>query len=62
MILRFKTKINKNGNKRYLTIDTEEKTLNRNVNLFEHALRYEIKKTDMNDIIENCKIEGYTEV
>ena len=60
MILRFMTKRNTNGNRRYLAIDTEKKVF---TTLCWHMIPdgEEISATALRKIREACENAGYTE-
>lgn len=61
MILEFKTKGNTYGHRKYLGIDTETKTYSRqSPRMITEG--YEIKSTDMKDMIEELKANGFEEV
>lgn len=60
MLLEFKTKRNTYGHRKYLAIDTENKTYSR----FCHKMcvdGIEIKSSDMGSLIKQLESEGYIE-
>ena len=61
MILEFKTKRNTNGNRRYLGIDTGSESYTRQCrSMIMDGV--EIKASDMNKLIEQCKRNEFREV
>lgn len=61
MILKFKTKINRNGNSNFLRIDTAKHCYYRSCNEFSSCDYVIISKTDLYKLIETIKENGYKE-
>lgn len=62
MIIRYKTKLDVNGNRYYLTIDTDRKIYKKDYNLWGNDNDIEITKKDRRQIVEQLDSEGYHEV
>lgn len=62
MIIRYKTKLDVNGNRYYLTIDTDKKIYKKDYNLWGNDNDIEITKKDRRRIVEQLDSEGYHEV
>lgn len=62
MIIRYKTKLDINGNRYYLTVDTDRKTYIKDYNLWSKDGDIEITKKQRRDIITQLETEGFTEV
>lgn len=62
MKLYFKTKITRNGNNHIIDIDFDNKTYSRGYRCNIYCYRIEIKKCDLDCIIEELKENGYKEV
>lgn len=61
MIIRYKTKLDVNGNRYYLTIDTDKKIYKKDYNLWGNDNDIEITKKDRRNIIAQLDAEGYKE-
>lgn len=62
MIIRYKTKLDVNGNRYYLTVNTDKKTYSKDYNLWGKDTDIEITKKDRRNIIAQLDAEGYQEV
>lgn len=63
MIIEFSTKRDRNGNRYYLAIDTENKTFARNRSLwYSRGDTVEIGRRDRLKMIEQLKSEGFLEI
>lgn len=62
MINRYKTKLDVNGNRYYLTVNTDKKTYSKDYNLWGKDGDIEISKKDRRNIIAQLDAEGYQEV
>lgn len=60
MIIEFKTKRNEYGHRDYLKIDTDDKTYTRQPHFIAEGA--EIKKTDMRELIEKRRADGYKQI
>jgi len=62
MIITYKTKRDVNGNRYYLTVDTEKKTYIKDYNLWPRDNEIEITKKQRREIAAQLDNEGYTEI
>ena len=62
MIITYKTKRDINGNRYYLTVDTEKRTYKKDYNLWPRDNEIEITKKQRREIAAQLDNEGYTEI
>lgn len=62
MIIRYKTKRDINGNRYYLTVDTDKKTYIKDYNLWGKDTDIEITKKQRREIIEQLENDDFKEI
>lgn len=62
MIIRYKTKRDVNGNRYYLTVDTDKKTYIKDYNLWGKDTDIEITKKQRREIIEQLENDDFKEI
>lgn len=62
MIIRYKTKRDVNGNRYYLTVDTDKKTYIKDYNLWGKDTDIEITKKQRREIIEQLENDKFKEI
>lgn len=62
MIIRYKTKRDVNGNRYYLTVDTDKKTYIKDYNLWGKDTDIEITKKQRREIIEQLENDDFREI